>query len=316
MSISPESFAFVADLVRRRSAIQLTPGKEYLVESRLLPLARAAGLDLDAYVVRLRTQGAAADQAAVIEAMTTNETSWFRDGAPYAALRGTELPRLVAARGGTGRLRVWSAACSTGQEPYSIAMSLLDDLPATMTSEIVATDLSEQVLERARSGRYSQLEVNRGMPAAMLVRHMARAGTEWELSAAVRHLVSFRAHNLLDAPPAGPFDIVFLRNVLIYFDLPTKRAILERVLRVLRPDGVLLLGAAESTLGVHEGFERVTVERSSVYRPLAARGLRAPTVPSPRPAGLAHASVPPTVPPSPSSLPVPAAHALSRGAAR
>ncbi|ROS21742.1 protein-glutamate O-methyltransferase CheR [Cellulomonas sp. PhB150] len=310
MSISPESFAFVADLVRRRSAIQLTPGKEYLVESRLLPLARTAGLDLDAYVTRLRTVGAPADQAAVIEAMTTNETSWFRDGAPYAALRGTELPRLVAARGGTGRLRVWSAACSTGQEPYSIAMSLLDDLPAAMTSEIIATDLSEQVLERARSGRYSQLEVNRGMPAAMLVRHMVRAGTEWELSAAVRHLVSFRAHNLLDAPPAGPFDIVFLRNVLIYFDLPTKRAILDRVLRVLRPDGVLLLGAAESTLGVHEGYERVTVERSSVYRPLAARGLPAPaTLPSPRPAGFGHPS-------TPSPLPVPAAHALSRGAAR
>lgn len=307
MSISPESFAFVADLVRRRSAIQLTPGKEYLVESRLLPLARAAGLDLDTYVNRLRTQGTAGDQAAVIEAMTTNETSWFRDGAPYAALRGTELPRLVASRGGTGRLRVWSAACSTGQEPYSIAMSLLDDLPATMTSEIIATDLSEQVLERARSGRYSQLEVNRGMPASMLVRHLSRVGTEWELSAAVRGLVEFRAHNLLDAPPAGPFDIVFLRNVLIYFDLPTKRAILERVLRVLRPDGVLLLGAAESTLGVHDGFERITVERSSVYRPLAARPLSAPTiVPSQRPPGFSHPSAPPH----------PAAPALSRGAAR
>jgi chemotaxis protein methyltransferase CheR len=288
MSLSPESFAYVADLVRRRSAIQLGPGKEYLVESRLLPLARAAGLDLEAYVRRLRGPASSADAADVVEAMTTNETSWFRDGAPYAALRGTELPRLVAARGGTGTLRVWSAACSTGQEPYSIAMCLLDDLPPAMTAEVVATDLSEQVLARARSGRYSQLEVNRGMPAPMLVRHMSRVGTEWELSAAVRRLVSFRAHNLLDAPPAGPFDVVCLRNVLIYFDLATKRAVLDRVLRVLRADGVLLLGAAETTLGVHEGWERVTVDRTSVYRPLTARGAPA-ALPTQRPAGFSAA---------------------------
>jgi len=319
MTLAPDGFAFVADLVRRRSAIQLAPGKEYLVESRLLPLAREAGLDVDGFVDRLRTRPTPADQDAVVEAMTTNETSWFRDGAPYAVLRETELPRLVAARGGAGRLRVWSAACSTGQEPYSVAMTLLDHLPAPMSSEIVATDLSEQVLERARSGRYSQLEVNRGLPAPLLVRHMVRAGTEWELSAAVRQMVSFRAHNLLDAPPVGPFDVVLLRNVLIYFDLATKRAMLDRVLRVLRPDGVLLLGAAETTLGVHDGWERVTVGRTSVYRPLAARtavpvpipaaaAVASPFVPAPRPAGFAVPAVP-----SPAAAP---AAPLSRGAVR
>ncbi|MDM7830572.1 CheR family methyltransferase [Cellulomonas edaphi] len=308
MSLSPEAFAFVADLVRRRSAIQLTPGKEYLVESRLLPLAREAGLGLEAYVTRLRTRALPADVDAVVEAMTTNETSWFRDGAPYQALREDELPRLVAARGGIGRLRVWSAACSTGQEPYSVAMTMLDHLPPGMTSEIVATDLSEQVLTRARTGRYSQLEVNRGLPAPLLVRHLVRAGTEWELSAAVRQMVSFRAHNLLDVPPPGPFDVVLLRNVLIYFDLATKRAILDRVLRVIKPDGVLLLGAAETTLGVHEGWERATVGRTSVYRPLAPQRALAPTLPTPRTAAPVSPSVPSRVPT--------AAVPLTRGAVR
>ncbi len=270
MSLAPESFAFVADLVARRSAIQLAPGKEYLVESRLLPLAREAGLDVDAYVAQLRAQPSSPAATAVVEAMTTNETSWFRDGAPYQALRRHELPRLVAARGGVGRLRVWSAACSTGQEPYSLAMCLSDDLPASMSAEIIATDLSEQVLARARAGRYSQLEINRGMPAQMLVQHLRRVGTEWEVAESLRRMVTFRAHNLLDVPPAGQFDVVFLRNVLIYFDTPTKRGILDRVLRVLRPDGVLVLGAAETTLGLHDGWERVTIERTSVYRPLAS----------------------------------------------
>lgn len=272
MSLAPESFAFVAELVARRSAIQLAPGKEYLVESRLLPLAREAGVDVDTYVADLRAKPSGPAATAVVEAMTTNETSWFRDGAPYQALRRVELPRLVAARGGVGRLRVWSAACSTGQEPYSLAMCLTEDLPPSMSADIVATDLSEQVLARAREGRYSQLEVNRGMPAQMLVQHLKRVGTEWEIADPLKRMISFRAHNLLDTPPPGPFDIVFLRNVLIYFDSATKRGILERVLKVMRPDGVLVLGAAETTLGIHDGWERVTIERTSVYRPLAAAG--------------------------------------------
>lgn len=285
MTLSPESFAFVADLVRRRSAIQLAEGKEYLVESRLLPLAREASLDVDAYVDGLRRRADPGEATRVVEAMTTNETSWFRDGLPYVALRESELPRLVEARRSSGRLSVWSAACSTGQEPYSLAMTMADVLPAGMTGRILATDLSEQVLARARAGRYSQLEVNRGMPAGMLVSHMRRVGTEWEVDDTVRGMVEFRAHNLLDPAPAGPFDVVLLRNVLIYFDLPTKAAILERVRRVLRPDGVLVLGAAETTLGIHEGFERLSVRRTSVYRPLAvdASGAPAPAVVGPPP---------------------------------
>lgn len=282
MGLSPESFSYVADLVRRRSAIQLAPGKEYLVESRLLPLAREEGLvDVDAYVTRVRAGSREVDLGRVVEALTTNETSWFRDSSPFVALRSVVVPPLISARGSAARLRVWSAACSTGQEPYSIAMTLADCLPSTASFDILATDLSEQVLTRARSGRYSQLEINRGLPAPMLVRHLVRTGAEWEVAPPLRSHVTFRAHNLLDAPPVGgPFDVVFLRNVLIYFDLPTKRAILRRLRQVLRPDGALLLGAAETTIGVDDDWVRLPAGSGSVYRPV--RPVPEPVVPQPR----------------------------------
>jgi len=309
MGLSAESFTYVADLVRRRSAIQLAPGKEYLVESRLLTLAREQELaDVDAYVTRLRAGARETDLTAVVEALTTNETSWFRDTSPFTALRSPVVPALLDARGASAHLRVWSAACSTGQEPYSIAMTLADALPPTATFDVLATDLSEQVLARARAGRYSQLEVNRGMPAPMLVRHLVRAGAEWEVVPHLRSRVTFRAHNLLDAPPpGGPFDVVFLRNVLIYFDLPTKRAILHRVRQVLRPDGALLLGAAETTIGIDDDWARVSVGAGSLYRPLDAGSVTA-GIPAPRSAAPWTAPTPavPVVPPS----------VLTRGAPR
>ncbi len=279
MTLAPDTFAFVADLVGRRSAIRLDPGKEYLVESRLGPMARERGLDVDEYVRRLRAAPAEDQLATVVEAMTTNETSWFRDIAPFAALRPHVLPMLRAA-GVTDRVRIWSAACSTGQEPYSILMALSDgfDVPSV---EVVATDLNEQVLARAREGAYSQLEINRGLPAAMLVRHFDRVGAHWRVRADLRAKVQFRRHNLLDVPPPGPFDLVFLRNVLIYFDLATKRAVLSRIARVLRPGGFLVLGAAETTLGVHDGFERVEAGNAVLHRPLPAPGLLpSPSAPS------------------------------------
>ncbi|MDT0166348.1 protein-glutamate O-methyltransferase CheR [Actinotalea sp. AC32] len=272
MSLTTESFTFVADLVRRRSAIQLETGKEYLVESRLLPLARAAAAaDVDAYVRALRVMPHPAAMDAVVEALTTNETSWFRDAQPFQALVEHVVPQAREARGGATDLRIWSAACSSGQEPYSIAMALADALPGAAPT-IVATDLSEEMVRRARAGRYSQLEVNRGLPAAMLVKHFTRVGTEWEISAALRDRVRFERHNLLDLPPVGgPFDVVFLRNVLIYFDLETKRQVLRRAQQVLRPGGFLLLGAAETTIGVDDAWERVPVGRGSVYRSTARR---------------------------------------------
>lgn len=267
MSVAADTFTFVADLVRQRSAIQLEPGKEYLVESRLLPLARQAGVaGVDEYVRGLRAVPRPLEYERVVEALTTNETSWFRDVTPFQALTRHVVPELTRERPALRSLRVWSAACSTGQEPYSIAMALLEVAPS-LALNITATDLSEEVLTRSRAGRYSQLEINRGLPAAMLVQHFTRVGIEWEVSQQVRRTVAFSRHNLLHAPPAGgPFDIVFLRNVLIYFDLATKQEVLRRVQSVIRPGGFLLLGGAETTIGVDDAWERVPVGRSSVYQ--------------------------------------------------
>lgn len=266
MTLAADTFSYVADLVRQRSAIQLAPGKEYLVESRLLPIARQAGAgSVDEYVRGLRRLPRPAEHERVVEALTTNETSWFRDVAPFTSLTGHIVPELLGNRP-TSTLRVWSAACSTGQEPYSILMAVLESNPALQV-QITATDLSEEVLSRARAGRYSQLEINRGLPASQLVRHFTRVGTEWEVSQRLRSMVTFSKHNLLNAPPlGGPFDVVFLRNVLIYFDLATKREVLRRARAVIRPGGYLLLGGAETTLGIDDTWERVAVGRSSVYR--------------------------------------------------
>lgn len=263
MSLAPDSFDYVATLVHKKSAIRLEKGKEYLVESRLAPLVKSAGMtDVDAYVRGLR--GSAARQDQVVEALTTNETSWFRDVAPYTALRSSVLPALKGE--GRSRLRVWSAACSSGQEPFSIAMTVADHFPG-MGLSVVATDLSEAVLAKGRSGEYTQLEVNRGLPAPMLVKHFTRTGPTFEISGAMRDQVTFRRHNLLDPPPpGGPFDLVFLRNVLIYFDVATKREVLARVRKALAPGGFLFLGAAETTIGIDDSWERLTQGGSSVYR--------------------------------------------------
>ena len=270
MTLTAETFDFVATLVRQRSAIQLEKGKEYLVESRLAPLARSAGVaDVDAFVRAARADSAKQDL--VVEALTTNETSWFRDINPFAVLRSTVVPDLVGL--GRNQLRIWSAACSTGQEAYSIAMTIAEHFPG-IRSSIVATDLAENVLAKGRSGSYSQLEINRGLQAPMLVKYFERKGANFEISPTLKNQVVFRKHNLLDAtPPGGPFDIVFLRNVLIYFDVATKRDVLRRVRQSMAPGGYLFLGAAETTIGVDETWERVQVGSSSVYRPREGKSL-------------------------------------------
>jgi chemotaxis protein methyltransferase CheR len=269
MTIAPDAFGFVCALVRRESAIVLEPGKEYLVESRLLPLARAQGdRDLDAYVDRARRSPHGPVVREIVEALTTNETSWFRDSEPFVGLRSTVLPELVSARVTTRRLRVWSAACSSGQEPYSIAMALAEAPQlAGWVYEVLGTDLSLEMVERSRDGRYNQLEMNRGLPATSLVRWFERDGTAWRVCRELAALTTFRQLNLVRPLPAiGRFDVVFLRNVLIYFDLPTKREVLQRVRTVLAPDGYLYLGASETTMGVDDSWERVPIGRSSVYR--------------------------------------------------
>ena len=267
MTVTPRTFGFVADLVRRRSGIALEPHKLYLVENRLLPLARAAGHSgVEAYVTALRHHPDERTHDSVVEALTTHETSWFRDVVPFQALREHVVPTWRADAPAGARLRVWSAACSTGQEPYSVVMATADLVPGV---DVLATDLSEPVLERARRGRYTQLEVDRGLPAPMLARHLTRTGGGWQVSEDLRRRVTFRRHNLLDPAPAGPFDVVLLRNVLIYLDAEARRGVLERVHGVLRRGGWLVLGAAETT-GVHGGFEPVALGGAHLYRAAAA----------------------------------------------
>jgi chemotaxis protein methyltransferase CheR len=271
MTLTATRFDWVRQLVHRESAIVLAPGKEYLVEARLLPLARKMGLtDVDQYVDSVRSRPRPDDTRSIVEALTTNETSWFRDGDPFTTLTSTVLPSLLSARGPAERLQIWSAACSSGQEAYTVAMLLEDAMPnASARVSITATDISREMVERTRAGRFSQLEVNRGLPAPMLVRHFQRAGSEWEVAPDLRRMVTARECNLAaPLPRMGPFDVVYLRNVLIYFDLPTKQAILRRVRELMRPDGWLFLGAAETTLGVDDSWSRVVLGRSSAYRPL------------------------------------------------
>lgn len=267
MSLVQADFAFVTTMVRQRSAIDLQPGKEYLVESRLAPIARSIGeRDVAALVSRLR-RGDEKLSEAVVDALTTNETSWFRDSHPFQAFSQHLLPELH--RSGSRSITIWSAACSSGQEAYSLAMLLLDWLPAHpgVTAQIVGSDISPRMVERARAARFSQLEVNRGLPAQYLVKYFDQIGREWVLRPQVRALTKFDRGNLAQPAVGIPTcDIVFLRNVLIYFDLDTKRTVLGHVRRVLRPGGYLVLGGAESTLNLDGTFQRMELGKAVVFR--------------------------------------------------
>jgi chemotaxis protein methyltransferase CheR len=269
MSIAPGDFAYVRELVHRRSAVLLEAGKEYLVESRLLPIVEASGEgSLGRLVSRLRSSPEGSLHTQVVEAMMTNETSWFRDHHPYDALESVILPDLLRRRATERRLTFWSAAAASGQEAYSIAMVLQEYLATdpTWSLRVLATDLSEDMVRRTKAGRYSQLEINRGLPAARLVRHFTRAGIQWQVNEPLRRLVDVRQLNLAAPfPPLPPVDVLFLRNVLIYFKPDTRRQIFDRVRRVLRPDGYLMLGGAESPLAV-DAFERVPLDKAMVYR--------------------------------------------------
>lgn len=251
------TFDAVREFLYERSGLSLEGDKLYLVESRLMPVAREAGLpDLGALIKRLQAGDRALAQS-VVDAMMTNETFFFRDRAPFDKFRNVILPNLLAARASDRRLRIWCAACSTGQEPYSLAM-LLDEEARKLTGwsvEIVATDLSRRAIEAARQGLYSQFEVQRGLPITMLLRYFQRAGERWQINEFLRSRIGFREFNLLsDYRPLGTFDVIFCRNVLLYFDVPTKRDILARLSRVLAPDGYLLMGSAETVIGLSDAF--------------------------------------------------------------
>lgn len=275
MVLAEKDFSYISRFVQQRSAIVLGPGKEYLVESRLLPLVRSvADGDISQLVSKLQSGADERLAAAVVEAMTTNETLFFRDVHPFEALRSHVLPELFAARRGTGRLSFWCGASSSGQEPYSVAMVLQEELAGRpgWTAEVLATDISEAMLQRTREATYSQLEVNRGLPIAALMKHFDRDGTHWQVKEPLRRMVTTQAVNLAaPLPPLGTFDVVFLRNVLIYFSPETKRAALEQVRALLRPDGYLFLGGAETTLTVDPAaWEPVTLGPSTAYRPRRA----------------------------------------------
>jgi chemotaxis protein methyltransferase CheR len=272
MTLSAADFGFVSALVRREASIVLGPGKEYLVEARLIPVARQAGAaTVGELVASVQRRPDPAVVRKMVDALTTNETSWFRDREPFTALTEHVLPEMIAARAAARRLRVWSAACSSGQEPYSLAITLQQALPAGWSYEILGSDISTEMIERAEKGEFSQVEVNRGLPVQQLVHYFERVGAHWRVSPALRRNISFRRFSLTAPLPAMPaFDVIFLRNVLIYFDVETKRTVLRNVGKLLRPDGWLFLGAAETTIGVDDHYERVVIGKSSAYRLKAA----------------------------------------------
>jgi chemotaxis protein methyltransferase CheR len=274
--VTPFDYEYLRKFLKERSGLDLSADKTYLVESRLLPLARKAGLAAIPDLVQKIKNGDTKLATNVVEAMTTNETFFFRDKIPFDHLRDTILPGLIQARAARKSLRIWSAASSTGQEPYSIAMCL-KEMGASLAGwriEIVATDLSQEVLEKSKAGVYSQFEVQRGLPIQLLVKYFTQSGDIWQLNADVRSMVQFRQLNLLqDFSHVGTFDVIFCRNVLIYFDQDTKAVIFDRLAKSLEADGMLLLGAAESVVGITDAF-RPVADRRGLYQINPVRGAR------------------------------------------
>ncbi len=267
--MTPESFSFLAGLVKARSGIVLTADKGYMLETRLAPMLRREGLaGLDALALRLRGPRSESLAAEMVEALTTNESSFFRDGRPFEHLKRL-LPKLAAARPTGQAIRIWSAACSSGQEAYSIAMTVAE-LGAALGGrrvEIVGTDISREMLDRAQEGAFTQFEVQRGLPVQMLVKHFRQEGGRWRVAPELRAMTRWQAFNLLDDPRGlGRFDVIFCRNVLIYFDAPTKSRVLGALAGQLVPDGLVYLGGAETVFGLTERLLPVSGERG-VYEP-------------------------------------------------
>ena len=265
--ISTDNYTFLQQHVYRESGIVLDSSKQYLLEARLTPIARRAGVESVNDLCNLMRSIQRADlRKDVVEAMTTNETLFFRDLAPFEALRKDVLPIIRERNKGSKSLAIWSAAASTGQEAYSMAILLLEAGLADWNLRILGTDLAEPVLERARQGRFLQVEVNRGLPATSLVKYFERQGLEWQIKESVRKMVKFEQFDLRKPMHGkGPFDIVFCRNVLIYFDVETKKQILNEMSKTLKHGGYLTLGAAETMLNLSSQYERVTFGPATYY---------------------------------------------------
>lgn len=271
-AMNPCTFEFLSNFVREKSAIVLDPSKAYLVESRLSPVIRDNGLtSMEELVSALKKPGSRDLSRQVIDAMTTNESSFFRDLQPFEALRSILIPEFIEKRAKERSLNIWSNACSSGQEVYSIAMLLRESFPALggWKIRLIASDLSTAILKKAQEGVFNQTEVNRGLPMPMLLKYFSKCGLHWQIKEEVRKSIEFREVNLIEAWPSSlpTMDIVFLRNVLIYFSPETKTKILNKVRLVLQPDGCLFLGGAETTMNLNTKFVRSSVGKTSYYRP-------------------------------------------------
>lgn len=271
-TLDPQAFQFITTLVRERSAIVLEEGKSYLIESRLSPIAREQGLESVAELVSvLRKPGQQQLAQRVVEAMTTNESSFFRDLHPFQALKTTILPALIESRKKERTLNIWSNACSSGQEIYSIALTIKEHFPelSGWKVRLIGTDLSTQILERAKLGIFNQTEVNRGLPMPLLLKYFVKEGIHWKIKEEIRQMADFRILNLVEPFPAylPEMDLVFLRNVLIYFSPESKRQILFKTHKILRDDGYLFLGGAETTMNLDVTYAREQVGNAVWYRP-------------------------------------------------
>ena len=274
MSINADDFEFVRTMVRAQAGIILEPGKEYLVESRLLPLAKREGFaSIEELIAKTKAPLGIGLNQKIVDSMTTNETTFFRDVEPFEALRKFVLPELIERNKQTRRLSIWYAASSTGQEPYSVSMLIQEHFPQLLSWDLqqLATDISPSVLARAREGKYGQVEINRGLPANYLVKYFSKQGNEWQLKESIRKMVRFQELNLIRPwPTMADADIVMIRNVMIYFDIEAKKQILGRIRRILRPTGYLFLGGAETTMNLDDSFVRQQYERAGCYRPRIA----------------------------------------------
>jgi chemotaxis protein methyltransferase CheR len=271
MKVATPQFEFLCGLLRRRTGVCIDESKQYLVVARLMPIVKQRRIpSIETLIDRVRQGGDASLEKDVLCAMMTHETSFFRDRSPFESLRGI-VASLVERRSAERQLTIWSAACSTGQEPYSIAILLREhfrDILDAWRVRIIATDFSEPVLDRARDGVYSELETARGLSPPLLKKYFRPLQGKWSIAQECRQLVEFRSLNLNGTWPLLPLcDVVFLRNVMLYFDVPTRAALVRRVRRVLRPDGVLFLGGAETMIGIDDGWDRVTAGGSSYYVP-------------------------------------------------
>lgn len=267
--MSDLNFDYLRRFIKEHAAIVIDPGKEYLIEARLGPVAKELGfLSVDALLSEMKVKPTDKIKSKVIDAMTTNETFFFRDIHPFDLLKNHVIPDLVEKKQREKKLNIWCAAASSGQEPYTIAMVLKDHEAALKgwTINFIASDLSEKMLEKAKLGIYNQLEVNRGLPMPYLVKYFDKVGASWQLKKEIRDMISYQKINLMNQWQVTGMDLIFMRNVLIYFDLDTKKDIFKRLETVLNPPGYLFLGGAETLLGISDEFKRIGINKVPCYQ--------------------------------------------------